>query len=546
MPCADDHSPLVVLQARTGSRRLPGKALLDFHGLPLVVLSAKRAANKGANVVVATSDEATDDALVRSLRRHNITVVRGPLDDVLGRFIIALGEVPDAAPVVRLTGDNVLPDGSLIVDVVADFERRKLDYITTTDRASGLPFGCAVEVTRAGHLRMAARQASTVYEREHVTPFIRARFGVSVFTSYAVRGGGHLRSTIDCLDDYHALHRATPVTIDLEHYPWQVWVERLKKSPCAPRDEHQVSDLVLGTAQLGMPYGIARRDAPDKAESLDMLRRAIIEGVKYLDTARAYGESEALIGGLHACGWDGRMRVVTKLSPLDDLAPGVAPSEAGARAEASLLHSCLTLRRDRLDCVLLHRMAHFDAWNGAVFKTLESWQAEGRIGTLGVSVQSPNELRMALELGAVGHVQLPCNILDHRWDGMIDAIRGARKDRGLVVHVRSALLQGLLGTVDAELWRRAHVSDSRPLTRWLARKADLLDKDSVVGLCLAWARGLDWADGVVVGCDNMEQLHDTVRLFRQPALTQDEISALAAERPHLAPHSLDPARWQAL
>jgi aryl-alcohol dehydrogenase-like predicted oxidoreductase len=80
----------------------------------------------------------------------------------------------------------------------------------------------------------------------------------------------------------------------------------------------------------------------------------------------------------------------------------------------------------------------------------------------------------------------------------------------------------------------------------LARKADLLDKDSVVGLCLAWARGLDWADGVVVGCDNMEQLHDTVRLFRQPALTQDEISALAAERPHLAPHSLDPARWQAL
>jgi spore coat polysaccharide biosynthesis protein SpsF len=538
-------APLIILQARTGSHRLPGKALLDFHGLPLAVLAARRAGNRGARVVVATSLDPGDDALADTLHRHGIAVRRGPLEDVLDRFTVALGDTPDAAPVVRLTGDNILPDGALIADVLAAFEAEGLDYVTTTDPASGLPYGCAVEITRAGHLRRAAAEARTTHEREHVTPAIRARFGVRVFTGHAAQGAGHLRSTIDCLDDYDALCRATPAGTDLAAWPWRDWVDRLKAAPDAPRGARPVRDLVLGTAQLGLAYGIARRASPDAAEGTGMLRRAIIEGVECLDTARAYGGSEALIGALHARGWQGRARVVTKLAPLDELRGDATPAEAAARAEASLLRSCLALRSDRLDCVLLHRAAHLDAWNGAVFAVLERWQAEGWIATLGVSVQSPGELRAALARDAVGHVQLPCNILDHRWDGMTDAIRAARRDRGLVVHVRSALLQGLLGCDAPGLWRRAHVADAGAVTGWLAQQAARLGRESAVALGLAWARGLDWADGVVVGCDGLDQLHDTVRLFNQPALTQGEIAALAAERPHLAPHSLDPAQWAA-
>lgn len=59
---------LVIIQARTGSRRLPGKALLDFHGVPFAVLTALRAGNQGARMVVATSDLPSDDALAALLR----------------------------------------------------------------------------------------------------------------------------------------------------------------------------------------------------------------------------------------------------------------------------------------------------------------------------------------------------------------------------------------------------------------------------------------------------------------------------------------------
>lgn len=536
--------PLIILQARTSSRRLPGKVLLDFYGLPLAVLAAIRAGNRGAKVIVATSDDTSDNALAATLYRHEIETVRGPLDNVLARFLLALGDTPDDAPVIRLTGDNILPDGALIADVLADFEARGLNYITTTDPASGLPYGCAVEITRAGYLRQAAAEARTQPELEHVTTAVRERYGVSVFTGYAEQGCGHLRSTIDCLDDYQALYEATPAMQDLTQWPWQDWVQQLKTSPFAPRSLRPVCDMVLGTAQLGMNYGIARLNTPEPCESLAMLRRAIIEGVGHLDTARAYGASEALIGKLISKGWDGRTGIITKLSPLDDIAQKATPSEVAAQAEISLLNSRIALGGGDLDTVLLHRAAHLYAWDGAVFDILRGWRDNGHLQRIGVSVQSPEELDVALEHDEIGHVQLPCNILDYRWDTVANRLHEVRSRRGLVVHVRSALLQGLLATEDPDLWRRAHVDDSRPITDWLAQKATMLGRESIVALCLAWVRGLDWVDGVVVGCDSLDQLHDTVQLFNAPALLHDEIIALAAERPRLDPISLDPARWQ--
>ena len=544
MPCTDP--PLVIIQARTNSRRLPGKALLDFRGLPLVILAAKRAGSCGARITIATSDNPSDDALAACAQAHGINLVRGPLDNVLARFVLAIGSEPDTAPVVRLTADNLLPDGDLIAEVLHAFEDAALDYITTGDGdASGLPYGCALEVTRARHLRDAAANAWSPHDQEHVTPFIRQRFGTTSFTRHAALRAGHLRATIDCLDDYNALYHATPIDADLTCLPWRSWVEHLRAADTAPRGKYPVRDLVLGTAQLGLPYGIARSTSPDVHESTRMLQHAITEGVSHIDTARAYGTSEALIGRLWRRGWDGRAKIVTKLSPLDHVAPDTSTSELRAQVDNSLLQSCVALGVTRLDSVLLHRAAHLDMWGGQVFDILSQWQADGRIGALGVSVQSPEDLSRALRHDAVAHVQLPCNIMDHRWHAVGDELRRARSQRKLTVHVRSSLLQGLLTTDDKVLWRRAHVDDPRPVYDWLAHQAAALGQESVTALCLGWARGLDWVDGVVVGCDSLDQLRDTIRLFNQPALTQDQIDMVNGTRPQLDPRSLDPAKWNA-
>ncbi len=78
----------------------------------MVVLAAQRAGTTGAEVVVATSDRPEDDVIASTVEAAGIHVVRGPLDDPLRRFAIATADLDDDDVVVRLTADNVVPDGS--------------------------------------------------------------------------------------------------------------------------------------------------------------------------------------------------------------------------------------------------------------------------------------------------------------------------------------------------------------------------------------------------------------------------------------------------
>lgn len=532
---------IAVLQARTGSRRLPGKALLNFHGLPMVALAALRARNRGGRVVLATSDHPSDDALAETAGRYDIPVVRGPLNDVLGRFLLAIDGIADSAPVVRLTGDNLLPDGQLIGEVVEELVARRLDYLHTSDPSSGLPYGCSVEVTRAGHLRAAAAGTVATYDREHVTPWIRARYGTAVFTRYAHLGLGHHRVTVDSLDDFLNLHAATPPSSNPVEIGFGAWLDFVAAR--AQRRRRGSGSMVLGTAQLGMSYGIARKHSPNASESIDMLKQAVAGGVAWIDTARAYGSSEDIIGKFLSLGWDDRVRIVTKLSPLAELSAQAPTSEASAQAEISLLRSRLALAGYAPDTVLLHRCGHLHAWKGAVVEKLREWQASGRIRRWGVSVQSPEELADAISFPDVAHVQLPCNILDHRWDEAGARLAALRQHRPITVHVRSALLQGLLGTDRPELWARAHVADSSAVLRWLRDTATELGHPGPVSLALAWARGLSWVDGVVVGIDSAAQLMETMDFFDRPSLTPDQMAKIARVRPKLSEQTLDPSRW---
>ena len=137
---------LIIMQARTKSSRLPGKALLPVRGYPSAVLAALRAGNSGGAVVVATSEEPSDDALVEILGRHGIRVVRGPLEDVLARYALAAAGLSDEAIVVRLTADNVVPDGVLVEELVAAFAESGAEYLSEASPQSRLPYGLGGEV----------------------------------------------------------------------------------------------------------------------------------------------------------------------------------------------------------------------------------------------------------------------------------------------------------------------------------------------------------------------------------------------------------------
>lgn len=283
--------------------------------------------------------------------------------------------------------------------------------------------------------------------------------------------------------------------------------------PVRARGAYRQSALVLGTAQLGGAYGIANRTGmPDDDATARMLATARDLGVTHLDTARAYGDSERRIGA--ALG-DLGLAVVTKIAPGGDVRESVQASRAALRVTGPLT-------------ILLHRAADAPAGWADLRGCLETGEAD----RVGVSVQSPDELRRVLELPGLGYVQLPCNILDRRWlAGDLSDALAERPD--LVVTVRSAYLQGLLAAGSAVTW--PHLPDDRrdAVVSTLDRLAAGLGRADRADLCLAYLLSLPWVTSLVVGAETEEQLRQNAALVSRKPLTEDERERVLSELPEM-------------
>ncbi|MBV9994987.1 MAG: NTP transferase domain-containing protein [Caulobacteraceae bacterium] len=196
---------LAILQVRTGSSRLPGKALLPLAGAPMILRQIERVrrARRIDRLVVATSDAPADNVLARLVAQASVDVHRGPLDDVLGRFVGALEAFGPAAHVVRLTGDCPLADPALIDAVIDHVVSAGADYGSNTPERRTYPKGLDVEVMTAEALRRAAARARTPEEREHVTWALHRRRDLyaQAFLSQAA-DEGEVRWTVDFPEDY--------------------------------------------------------------------------------------------------------------------------------------------------------------------------------------------------------------------------------------------------------------------------------------------------------------------------------------------------------
>jgi spore coat polysaccharide biosynthesis protein SpsF len=217
---------LAILQARTSSSRLPGKVLLPLAGAPMIVRQIERVrrARRIDRLVVATSDDPSDDELARTLAGADVAVHRGPLNDVLARFTGAVAAFGPADHVVRLTGDCPLADPAVIDATIETVTGANADYGSNTPpdapfpQGRTFPKGLDVECMKAGALVAAAARAATPEEREHVTWALHRRPDLyrQAFLRQAA-DEGEVRWTVDYPDDYafaaavyDALYRANP------------------------------------------------------------------------------------------------------------------------------------------------------------------------------------------------------------------------------------------------------------------------------------------------------------------------------------------------
>jgi spore coat polysaccharide biosynthesis protein SpsF (cytidylyltransferase family)/aryl-alcohol dehydrogenase-like predicted oxidoreductase len=220
-------------------------------------------------------------------------------------------------------------------------------------------------------------------------------------------------------------------------------------TPTEPAEnaERRVSEgLALGTAQLGMRYGILETEPPADHEVVRLLETAWQAGVRYFDTAQAYGGSEQLLGARLPPDRFPEALIITKLHP-------DAEQESKDTIERRLKLSRARLGERPVWAVLLHRDRMLERWSSDLGKVLRRWRSDGLIRFLGASVESMENLSAVLAADDLNVIQVPASVFDRRL--LESGLWERARDAGKRVFARGVYFQGLAVADVGEVRARA-------------------------------------------------------------------------------------------
>lgn len=197
---------VAIIQARTGSTRLPGKVLMDIAGKPMLwhVIDRVKRCKTIDQIVVATTEQDKDKAIIELARKCGVETFAGSEDDVLDRYYQAARRY-NADVIVRITSDCPLID-PIIVDKVVAYYKDNMDNIDYVNTAPSFPEGVDTEVFSFNALETAWKGAKKRYEREHVCIYMHEN--PAIFRLATIENDedlSHIRFTVDTKEDLTAV-----------------------------------------------------------------------------------------------------------------------------------------------------------------------------------------------------------------------------------------------------------------------------------------------------------------------------------------------------
>lgn len=161
-----------MIQARTGSTRLPKKVLSKIEGKPLIwhVINRMKKVHGIYQIVLVTTRKKEDEILIRIANKNNILSYTGDTYDVLNRYFQCAVKF-DADPIIRITGDCPLIDHTLVKNMLEFYNNHDFDYVSNT-LSPTFPDGLDTEIFSFKTLSKMAKKAKMKSEREHVTSYI--------------------------------------------------------------------------------------------------------------------------------------------------------------------------------------------------------------------------------------------------------------------------------------------------------------------------------------------------------------------------------------
>ena len=249
--------------------------------------------------------------------------------------------------------------------------------------------------------------------------------------------------------------------------------------------------LILGTVQFGLNYGINNaKGKPTDSEVKKILDLAYKNGIRYLDTAEAYGNAQERIGSYHE-GSLNKFNVITKFSSsIDSLSNDI---------ERRIIENIDILKIDSLYCYMFHSFNDFKLFFKEFREGLVLLKKNKKIKKIGVSVYTNKELESVLEYDDIDLIQLPFNLFDnHKLRS--EVVLKARK-KGIEIHTRSVFLQGLFFKNHKEL-----KGNLKYLKSPLQELHNVSSNYNINDLAINYVYNKKYIDKVLIGVDNADQL----------------------------------------
>lgn len=260
------------------------------------------------------------------------------------------------------------------------------------------------------------------------------------------------------------------------------------------------TQLVLGTAQLGLNYGINNHSGkPSVEKSFEILNAAFQNGITTFDTANAYGDAEKLLGEfIKIAKLKDKIKVISKSKPATE-------GFNSMRIQNEVEESLSRLGIDKLDSYLLHSPE--DMYNDQVIDSLHCCKKNNLIKNFGVSIYTPEDALFAVKELKIDSIQIPYNVFDQRLK-RTDFFEFTKKNK-IKVFARSAFLQGILFMADSKIPK--HLSK---IKEYLNLFDEIISQYKISRLqaALLFVYHTTGIDYLVFGVDNVNQLKQTIEI----------------------------------
>lgn len=289
-----------------------------------------------------------------------------------------------------------------------------------------------------------------------------------------------------------------------------------------------INKLVLGTVQLGLNYGINNSTGkPSKEKAFEILHTAYDNGLRTLDTAEAYGDSQEVIGEFQKQNPNKKFKIITKLSAKHSLKNNELINH--------ISDSCKVLSTSKLHGYMFHNHQSFKE-NTAFYNEVLQAKKQGLIKYAGISLYTNDEIEdIIVNYNDFDFIQIPFNLFDNE-SKRKELIKSAKK-KNIEIHIRSVFLQGLFFKDCNKLPEKL-----LPLKKHMEvlEEIKLNNKMTTEILALQYVLQKEYIDYVLIGVENTKQLMNNIAIckneYNVPHAVIDAIEVIEV-------NLLNPSNW---